>query len=83
GLELGGLTGDAGLHWRARPDALVKGEVGGHVTLAATGFASSAVRVDRLTLDGLVHARQGFSALDFRGDVAARSPVRGPAARAA
>lgn len=83
GLELDRLTGDAGLHWRAPSGAFAKGELGGHVTLAATGFASSAVRVDRLTLDGLVHARQGFSAFDFRGDVAARSPVRGPAARAA
>ena len=73
-----GIGGEAGLHWRAG-----QGDLAGRITLDAKGIGAPSLRLGSLRLDGVVHARQATSALDFRGDLEGRSLTRGPAALAA
>jgi hypothetical protein len=78
GLGLERLAGEIGLHWQAGHD-----DLGGRVTLDAGNLVAPQARLGRLRLDGVVHARQGLSAFDFRGDLDGRSLARGPALAAA
>ncbi|EGD59157.1 hypothetical protein Y88_1219 [Novosphingobium nitrogenifigens DSM 19370] len=77
-FALAGLGGDIGLRWSKG-----RNELAGRVTLAARGVAAPSFRMDSLRLDGLVHARNGYSSLDFRGDLDGRGLVHGATVAAA
>jgi hypothetical protein len=78
GLALAGLGGAAGLHWQVG-----QGDLSGRVTLDAHGLMNSAVRLGHARFDGVVHARQGFAVIDWRGDLNGDELARGPATLAA
>jgi len=75
---LAGLGGEAGLRWQAG-----QGDLSGRITLDGHGLATPAARLGSVRLDGVVHAGQGFSALDFRGDIEGGSLARGASVLAA
>jgi hypothetical protein len=75
---LSALDGEAGLRWQVG-----KGQLAGRVTLDVKGLAASAVPIADARLDGSIHARQGSSAFDFRGDISGTGLTRGPMVRKA
>jgi len=78
GITLAGLSGGTGLRWRAG-----QGDLSGRITLDAQGLLTTVARLGSARFDGVVHARQGFAAIDLRGDIDGTSLAGGPATLAA